>query len=124
MREELTHLQRVGSGENHNRMSSALHSVRSRTRWLRFLGPFHNYRASAAVARPELPLELTAAERHDFDSALNESVCQGRHPAERPESDEKQCISEPGNTKKQRHDRTPQMFNSQPLGDASKYTHP
>ena len=51
--------------------------------------------------------KLTATERNYVDTAFNESVRKGRHPAEGPKSEEKQCISQPGNTKKQRQDGTP-----------------
>ena len=106
-------------------MSSAFHSVRSRTRWLLIpraiseLPCLNNHRQIGLLFG-----ELTATERNYLDTALNEPVRQGLHTAEGPEPEEKQCIGEPGNTKKQRQDRTPQMFNSHPLGDASKYTHP
>jgi hypothetical protein len=114
MQEELTHLQRVGSGENRSRMSSAFHNVRSRTRWLLSTGPLHNYRVSWEKTGKRIPPRstpafklLAATERNHIDAALNKSVGEGRHTAKRPETDEKQCIGEPGNTKKQRQDRTP-----------------
>jgi hypothetical protein len=130
MWEELTHLQRVGSGENRSRMSSAFHSVRSRTRWL-LVGRLTTTVSLGEKTSKRIPLRFTpllklliATERNHVDTAFNESVRQGRHTSKGPESEEKQCIGESGNTKKQRQDRTPQVFNERLLGDASKYTHP
>src|ERR1700691_2835501 len=61
MKEELTHLQRIGSGEKPQWMSSAFHSLGSRTHWLFFerLKRFHNYCLPIKVARSGFPWENT-----------------------------------------------------------------
>jgi hypothetical protein len=79
MQEELTHLQRVGSGENRSRMSSAFHSEIADA-----LAPKWPFTTTVSLEKktskriphrftPVLKL-LTATEWNHVDTALNESV--------------------------------------------------
>jgi hypothetical protein len=61
-------------------------------------------------------------ERYYVCTALYKPIGQGRHAAQRPESQEKRDITETNQTKQQRHGGTPKKLIDNELGDASKYT--